>query len=51
MALCGESGNGSSRPEQELYSFVCQRRFDKLEKDVKKTLQLIEKLRFRLKAG
>jgi hypothetical protein len=46
-----ESNGGAARPEQELYTFVCKQRFDKIEKDVKKTLELIEKLRFRLKAG
>ncbi|HUW18341.1 MAG TPA: hypothetical protein VMW16_03485 [Sedimentisphaerales bacterium] len=43
--------DGSTRPEQELYTFVCKQRFDKIEKDVKKTLELIENLRFRLKAS
>jgi hypothetical protein len=32
----GEANGANARPEQELYAFVCQRRFDKLEKDVKK---------------
>ena len=41
----------STRPEQELYTFVCKQRFDKIERDVKKTLELIENLRFRLRAG
>ena len=41
----------NTRPEQELYTFVCKQRFDKLEKDIKKTLKLIENLRFGLKAG
>ncbi len=41
----------NTRPEEELYTFVCQRRFDKIEKDIKKTLRLIENLRFGLKAG
>lgn len=41
----------NSRPEEELYTFVCQRRFEKIEKDIKKTLKLIENLRFGLKAG
>jgi hypothetical protein len=45
----GEDTNG--RPEQELYTFVCQKRFDKLEKDIKRTLQAVENLKFRLKAG
>jgi len=46
-----EANGGGTRPEQEIYTFVCQRRFDKLEKDIKKTLQLIENLKFKLKAG
>ena len=45
----GENGNG--RPEQELYTFVCQKRFDKLEKDVKRTLQAVEGLKFKSRAG
>jgi len=39
------------RPEKELYTFVCKQRFDKIERDVKKTLKLIENLRFGLRAG
>jgi hypothetical protein len=46
-----EENGGGVRPEQELYTFVCKQRFDKIEKDVKKTLELIENLRFRLKVG
>ncbi|UCF00031.1 MAG: hypothetical protein JSV82_02915 [Planctomycetota bacterium] len=41
----------NTRPEQALYTFVCRRRFDKIDKDIKKTLKLIENLRFGLKAG
>jgi len=41
----------NSRPEEELYTFICKQRFDKIEKDVKRTLKLIENLRFGLKAG
>lgn len=52
IANGSQEANGEGmRPEQEIYAFVCQRRFDKLEKDVKKTLQLIENLKFKLKAG
>lgn len=40
-----------TRPEEELYTFVCQQRFDKIERDIKKTLKLVENLRFGLKAG
>ncbi|MHC4664718.1 MAG: hypothetical protein ACYS9T_02020 [Planctomycetota bacterium] len=46
-----ETNGGNGRPEQELYTFVCKQRFDKIERDVKKTLELVENLRFRLKAG
>ena len=41
----------NTRPEEELYTFVCKQRFDKIERDVKRTLELIENLRFGLKAG
>jgi hypothetical protein len=47
----GEHSAKNVRPEEELYTFVCKQRFDKIERDVKKTLKLIENLRFRLKAG
>jgi hypothetical protein len=47
----GGTNGGNGRPEQELYTFVCKQRFDKIEKDVKKTLELIKNLKFRLKAG
>jgi hypothetical protein len=46
----GQNGE-NARPEEELYTFVCQRRFDKIEKDIKKALKLIESSRFGLKAG
>lgn len=42
---------GNGRPEWEVYTFVCQQRFGKIEKDVKKALQLVENLKFRLRAG
>jgi len=45
----GEGAEG--RPEQELYTFVCQKRFDKLEKDIKRTLEALENLKFKLRAG
>jgi hypothetical protein len=41
----------NARPEEELYTFVCQQRFDKIEKDIKRALKLIESSRFGLKAG
>ncbi|MHC4571309.1 MAG: hypothetical protein ACYS0C_04445 [Planctomycetota bacterium] len=47
----GEHKAKNTRPEEELYTFVCKQRFDKIERDVKRTLKLIENLRFGLKAG
>ncbi len=46
----GQNGE-NARPEEELYTFVCQQRFDKIEKDIKKALKLMESSRFGLKAG
>ena len=46
-----EHNGENARPEQELYTFVCQRRFDKLERDIKKTRKLIENIRFGTKAS
>lgn len=51
VSLSKEEGQANSRPEHELYTFVCAQRFDRVEKDLKKTLQLVENLRFGLKAG
>jgi len=31
-----------TRPEEAVYTFVCQRRFKRIEKDVRKILKLIE---------
>ena len=39
------------RPEDELYTFVCRKRFDRIEKDIKKLLKSIEGLSFGRKAG
>jgi hypothetical protein len=47
----GEHGGENNRPEEELYTFVCQQRFDKIEKDIKRILKLIESRGFGLKAG
>jgi hypothetical protein len=44
-----EAENG--RPEVEVYTFICQKRFEKLEKDFKKVLKLMEKSHSVLKAG
>ncbi len=42
---------GDSRLEEELYTFVCRQRFDRIDRDIKKTLELIKDLRFGSKAG
>jgi len=47
----GEHDAKNTRPEEELYTFVCKQRFDKIERDVKRTLKLVENLRYGLKAG
>ena len=36
--------NGNGRPEEQLYTFVCRRRFDQVEKDIKRVLESIENL-------
>lgn len=38
----GEKGN-NKRPEDELYTFICKRRFDKIDKDIKNALNLIDR--------
>ena len=50
-AVPDEAKGGCRRPEDVLYTFVCRKKFDKIEKDMKQTLKLIENLKFRLKAG
>ena len=46
-----EEKHGNVRPEDALYTFVCQQRFDKMEKNIEKIRKLIEDSRFGLKAG
>ena len=50
-AVPDEAKGGRRRPEDVLYTFVCRERFDRIEKDMKRTLKLIENLEFGLKAG
>lgn len=42
---------GSLRPEDELYTFICGTRFERLEKQVEKLRKLVEKQNLGLKAG
>ncbi len=46
-----EDNSGNTRPEDALYTFVCGRRFNKLEKDIEKVRKLLDSSRFRSKAG
>jgi len=43
--------NGSKRPEDILYTFVCKQRFDRLEKQIEKLQKSTSDNRFGLKAG
>jgi len=46
-----ENNTGNSRPEDALYTFVCRRKFDRLEKDIEKIRKSLDTLGFGLKAG
>jgi hypothetical protein len=46
-----EQQHGNRRPENELYTFICGRRFERLEEQVEKIRKLIESQTFGLKAG
>jgi hypothetical protein len=43
--------NGNSRPEDALFTFVCKRKFDKLEKDIERIRKTVTNPGFGLKAG
>ncbi|MBN2457422.1 MAG: hypothetical protein JXB29_12950 [Sedimentisphaerales bacterium] len=41
LAECPETGcKTNGRPVEEIYTFVCSRRFDKIEKDIRKLAKL-----------
>jgi hypothetical protein len=42
---------GNLRPEDALYTFVCRRRFEALEKQVERICKFVENQKFGLKAG
>lgn len=52
---CAAKGDGqkraNTRPEDALYTFICKRRFDRIEKDMEKLHKLIESSKLGLKAG
>jgi hypothetical protein len=41
----------NSRPEDVLYTFTCRKRFDKIERDIKRMLKAIDNKSYGLKAG
>lgn len=43
--------NGNLRPEDALFTFVCKRKFDRLEKDIERIRKTVIKPGFGLKAG
>lgn len=46
-----EQKRANTRPEDALYTFICKRRFDRIEKDMEKLRKLMESSKFGLKAG
>jgi hypothetical protein len=40
-----------SRPEDVLYTFTCRKRFDKIERDIKRVLKALDNKSYGLKAG
>lgn len=47
-----DGGNGGDgRPEDAIYTFVCKKRMDRLDNDVKKMRKLIGNIRFGVRAG
>jgi len=46
-----EKHKGNLRPEKELFTFVCKRRFERLEKRIDKIQKLVENPKLGLKAG
>jgi len=52
---CAAASHGQKRantqPEDGLYTFICKRRFDRIEKDMESLHKLIESSKLGLKAG
>ena len=46
-----DEDKAETRPEEELYTFVCQQRFDRMDRDIKQMRKLLNDSRFGLKAG
>ena len=46
-----DNGGENSRPEDALYTFICQQRFKQLESDIKRIFRLIDESCMGRKAG
>jgi hypothetical protein len=46
-----ETRNGNTRPEDVLYTFVCKRKFDRLEKSIDRINKSVTKSNMDLRAG
>lgn len=46
-----DNGQEDSRPEDALYTFICQQRFKRLENDIKRIFRLIDESSLERKAG
>lgn len=46
-----QSNEGNGRPEQKIYTFVCQKRFEKLENDINKVMKKAEQNQITHRAG
>ena len=51
VANSDEQSERSVRPEDALYTFICRRRFDNIERQIKKIRKIVENSRLGLKAG
>jgi len=45
------SNGGNGRPEREMYTFVCRKKFEKMENDINKVMKKAERSRLKHKAG
>ncbi|MHC4475937.1 MAG: hypothetical protein ACYTEL_09835 [Planctomycetota bacterium] len=46
-----QPAGGDPRPEDAVYTFICKKRFDKIERDIKRILKTVEGRSYGLKAG
>jgi hypothetical protein len=43
--------NDNSRPEDAVYTFICKKRLDKIDRDIKRILKAVDSQSYGLKAG